>query len=332
MRVTWYRVLGLAVACAATCGAASAQTTSTVGAGSAVTRVDRAADFDSLTQNGISLSDYTEGLLFVGVDGDSEVDFDPFHGADGASPTFQYPLGGSYGWVVVQTTDAKAIRAVEFVYGNGWTTGDSTWPWGNDLAYVDWETYVGNTLVSSGTIGGSGLVLEMGTVLGFVDPTGFDRLQLRCKISTSFDPDLQALALDGLHVQLVAPPASWSNYGTGWAGTLGVPSLVAESNPVVGQPISIDVGNSAGVATIGVLAVGAASASKPTALGGTLLVDAYAWTIFALPSTGYVFADTIPDDPALDGVDFYLQALEADGGASRHVAFSAGLDLLLGTS
>jgi hypothetical protein len=45
-------------------------------------------------------------------------------------------------------------------------------------------------------------IMEMGTILGFFDPAGFDRLLLRCTSAASGDPNLQALALDNLRVDL----------------------------------------------------------------------------------------------------------------------------------
>ena len=39
---------------------------------------------------------------------------------------------------------------------------------------------------------------------------------------------------------------------------------------------------------------------------------------------------TVPDDPALYGVDVDLQALALDAGASNGISFTEGLDLTLG--
>jgi hypothetical protein len=208
--------LCIGAACFVFGGRADAQTTQTLGAGSAVTSIDRSATFDSLVVNGIALSDYAEGGLFVTVDGDSWVGegvpvFDPFHGANNPDRAFEFPYGGSQGWVMIQTTDSGPIFAVEFMYGNGWTTGDvyGPYPWGNHDAIVEWQTWRGSSMVSSGIIGVAP-ILEMGTVLGFNDAAGFDQLLVRCTIASSGDPNLQALALDSVHVQLSAgcPAAS----------------------------------------------------------------------------------------------------------------------------
>ena len=197
--------------CVAFSARVAAETVQTIGAGSAVNSIDRSANFDPLAVNGTSLSSYTEGGLVIGVDGDSWVgdgvtDFDPFHGANGTDRTFHFPLDGSPGWVTFETTDLTKIVGLEFMYGNGWTTGDiyGPYPWGNHDAIVEWQSWNNGSMVSSGTIGVAP-ILEMGTILGFHDPAGFDQLLVRCTIATSGNPDWQALAIDNLHVQLPEP-------------------------------------------------------------------------------------------------------------------------------
>ena len=188
---------------------ASAETTQTIGAGSAVVSIDRAATFDPLIVNGTPLSDYTEDRLVIATEGDSWVGdgyptvFDPFHGANDTDHAFYFPYGGSPDWVRIHTTDSKPIFGIEFMYGNGWTTGDpyGQYPWGNHDAVVEWQTWANGALVSSGLIGVSP-ILEMGTIVGFYDPVGIDELWVKCTISNSYPPDYQALALDNLHVQL----------------------------------------------------------------------------------------------------------------------------------
>ncbi|MFO0839753.1 MAG: hypothetical protein U1D55_14680 [Phycisphaerae bacterium] len=188
---------------------ASAQTIQTLGPGSAVSKIDRTATFDALAANGTPLSDYTEGGLFIATDGDSWVGgspgtpFDPFHDANDPDRAFYFPFGGSYGWTEFRTTDGQPIYALEFMYGNGWTTGDiyGPFPWGNHDAVVTWQTWRGGVPASTGLIG-NGPLLEMGTVVGFFDSAGFDQLLVKCTIANSFDPNLQALALDTLHAQL----------------------------------------------------------------------------------------------------------------------------------
>jgi hypothetical protein len=305
-----------------------AQTTQTIGAGSAVTRIDRAASFDAISQDGIALSDYTEAGLFIGVDGDSLTGFDPFHGVGGPSPTFEYPDFGSPGWVTIYATDAKPIYAVEFMYGNGWTTGDPTWPWGNDQAVLEWETWKGGTMVSSGTVGDT-QTLSMGTIVGFYDPSGFDELHLRCRVDTSVD--LQALALDSLNVQLWDPAASWTNYGIGWTGTLGVPTLMPDANPVLGTTVTITLSNSLGAATDGLIVLGFTEANVPTSKDGVILVQPLYFLLDVVPAAGLDMVGTLPPyDPALCGLEIDVQGIELDPGASKGLSFSPGLKLILG--
>jgi hypothetical protein len=316
--------------CIALAPALVADTTQTFGSGSAVIRIDRSAVFDALSQNGTPISDYTEGDLFVGVDGDSRGDFDPFHGADGVRPTFEYPDGGSPGWVTIHATDAKLLYAVEFMYGNGWTTGYSSFPWGNDLAYLEWQTWRGGQLVSSGTFAGPDQIVAMGTIIGFQDPAGFDDLLVRCRMDLAVDK--QALAIDSLNVQLLQAPAKWWNYGAGWPGTLGIPGIVAGNPPVLGGGLTITVDNSAPGATFGFLLIGAGETSLPTRFGGTVLV-AWPWIadVLPIPAGQLGFAGTLPTDGGLSGLEIDLQCLELDPGASRNISFTPGLALLLGS-
>jgi hypothetical protein len=211
---------------ALTCGDANAATTQTLGTGSAVTSIDRIATFDSLdyTHNGTSLSSYTENYLLISTSGDSlsgwgpsvQPYFNPFHiPLDPATQAFYFPEAGTTEWVTIQTTDNSKIFGVEFLYGNGWTTGDIYGvPWGIDNAWVTWQTLNGGTVVSSGQIGPDPM-LSVGTIIGFYDPAGFDQLLLRCNAPNQADPTIQALALDNLRVQLIPEPASVTLIGAG---------------------------------------------------------------------------------------------------------------------
>jgi hypothetical protein len=183
-----------------------AATVQTFGAGSAVTTVDRAATFDSITQSGIPLSDYTENNMFVGANADSLIGYEVFGGAN-PSPYFYCLDGGSMGggadsWVTIYATDSAKIYGIEFLYGNSWTNGSGGW--GNNNAWVTWQTLNGSTVESSGQAGPYG-GLYVGVVLGFYDPNGFDTLQVKCNAPNQSDPNIQALAMDNLSVQLTVP-------------------------------------------------------------------------------------------------------------------------------
>jgi len=125
--------------------------------------------------------------------------------------------------------------------------------------------------------------------------------------------------------------ASWSNYGAGWPGTFGVPTLTASSNPVVGDSVTVDVQNSLGATTTGFLLLGIAAANTPTALGGTILVAASTIPSILIPTAGVSLTGTIPPDPILCGVPVYLQVLTVDSGGSAGASFTPGLRLDLGS-
>lgn len=124
--------------------------------------------------------------------------------------------------------------------------------------------------------------------------------------------------------------ASWNNYGKGWAGTNGVPTFTPKSDPVVGKNLKIDLENSLGATTSGLLVIGLSQASIKTSKGGTLLVAPLLFTPLSIPAGGLTISGTIPDDLTLYGLDVDLQALEFDAGASKGVSFTQGLDLSLG--
>jgi hypothetical protein len=221
-----------------------AGTTQTRGQGSAVLTAERSTTFDNLNYAGreTPLSDYQTNGLIVSTNGNSYygddargtvltigTPFNPFHltiasdhsYADvGGGFYFPYDAGpGNYDWVTIQTNDGKKIYGLEFLYGNGWTTGDiwGAYPWGNNTANLEWATYVGGAIVSSGIAER----LSVGSVVGFSDPNGFDKIMLRAPHPTSVDPSFQELAMDNLNVALsvgatvlAIPPISTMNIPT----------------------------------------------------------------------------------------------------------------------
>jgi len=134
-----------------------------------------------------------------------------------------------------------------------------------------------------------------------------------------------------VHDRAVVPrAASWSSYGSGFYGTSFVPSITPSADPAFGASLTLDISNSFGSPTFGLLFVGASPASIPTTKGGTLLVQ---WAaIFGVPfgNGGVSLPVTVPFDLALCGVDAYLQIVEADPGAQFGFSFSPGLDFSLG--
>jgi len=125
--------------------------------------------------------------------------------------------------------------------------------------------------------------------------------------------------------------ASATSYGNGHAGSSGVPQLVASAAPVLGTDFDLTIGNSSGGSTTGLLLLGTTAVQIPTTLGGDLLVGISIVVPLVFPTAqDLVLAESLPFDALFAGEHVYLQALELDAGASRGVAFTAGLDLLLG--
>jgi WD40 repeat protein len=124
--------------------------------------------------------------------------------------------------------------------------------------------------------------------------------------------------------------ASWSNYGSGYPGTLGVPTFTARANPVLGTTVALDLADSSGLWSYGVLFVGLQRANLHTSFGGDLLVLPLFTEPVALPPVGAMLFLDLPGDDSLCSVAADLQVLEADPGATKGVSFTPGLELVLG--
>jgi hypothetical protein len=124
--------------------------------------------------------------------------------------------------------------------------------------------------------------------------------------------------------------AIWLNYGDGFPGTLGVPGFTAQSDPILGSTVALDLDNSYGNATFGLLFVGLGRAEIPTTWGGELLVAPLLTLEVALPAGVTTISGQIPNDPALCELAVDLQVLEADPGGVKGVSSTPGLELILG--
>jgi hypothetical protein len=214
-------VIGLVGLASAAC--IQAVTVSNLGSGSAVTVVDRVATFDNLTStNTIELGNYSEGGLYIttgnqswGADPPMAAKLDPFHGATAPDRGFFCVAWDNLEWTSIRTTNNAVVHGVEFVYGNGWTTGDiyGQYPWGNNASILIWQSWRGGTLVSSGSIGDTWM-LPVGTVVGFYDPAGFDELTIKAIMLTAADTNSNALAVDNLIVMLTNVPPAPVIYGS----------------------------------------------------------------------------------------------------------------------
>jgi hypothetical protein len=124
--------------------------------------------------------------------------------------------------------------------------------------------------------------------------------------------------------------ASWSNYGAGFPGTNGVPSFTSQADPVLGTTVTLDLANSYGNATVGLLIVGFQRTTIHTNWGSDVLADPLITRVLGLPASGASLSDLFPNDDELCGFTVDLQAIEADPGAAKGVSFTPGLELVLG--
>ncbi|MGE0142177.1 MAG: hypothetical protein AB7I19_09985 [Planctomycetota bacterium] len=128
----------------------------------------------------------------------------------------------------------------------------------------------------------------------------------------------------------VLTPASSANYGTGHPGTLGVPTLAASAPPVLGSNLQLLIGNSNGSTTTGALLAGIATANLPTPFGGTVLLTIDSSISTVIPTGGLAMPLAIPSSPRLCGARVFFQSIQFDTGASHSLAFSPGLEFVLG--
>jgi len=124
--------------------------------------------------------------------------------------------------------------------------------------------------------------------------------------------------------------ATWSNYGAGFPGTNGVPSFTSRADPVLGTTVTLDLANSYGNATVGLLIIGFQRTTIHTNWGSDVLADPLITRVLGLPASGASLSDLIPNDDDLCGFTVDLQAIEADPGAAKGVSFTPGLELVLG--
>jgi hypothetical protein len=124
--------------------------------------------------------------------------------------------------------------------------------------------------------------------------------------------------------------ATSTNYGRGLDGTNGTPSLTPRERPVLGTTLDVDLTNSSGVVSFGLVFLGFQRAQIPTAWGSDLLVQPALVVNSGLPPGGITLSGAIPNDETLAGLVVDMQALEHDLGAVRGVSFTAGLELTLG--
>ena len=129
----------------------------------------------------------------------------------------------------------------------------------------------------------------------------------------------------------------WLPYGTGLAGAGGqVPALTGAGCPQIGGAFSLQVANGVGGAG-GLLFVGVSVASLPLK-GGTFLVGGVVLQLglalgggAGVPGAGSLtLPAALPADPALQGVQVFLQAGFSDAAAVHDVSLTNGLRMEIG--
>lgn len=122
-----------------------------------------------------------------------------------------------------------------------------------------------------------------------------------------------------------------TNYGTGLAGTTGVPAIDSAGElSLIGNADFRAVVKNALVGATAYVGLGFASASAPI-FGGTLLIVPQSVTAVTVDIFGQAsVALPIADDAGLVGLAFYLQAFVADAGAPGPFAMTPGLQAVIG--
>ena len=135
----------------------------------------------------------------------------------------------------------------------------------------------------------------------------------------------------GRVVAFAGCPARVASYGAGWPGTNGIPTLDCTEPPEIGDLGEIRIGSSNQKSlTFGAIFVGFDDADLPTGADGRLLeLPAYTLPFVVLGPSIRVWSP-IPDVSSLAFLDLYVQAIEADPGASKGLSFTAGLKLTIG--
>ncbi len=152
-------------------------------------------------------------------------------------------------------------------------------------------------------------------------------------VSAIADLDAPGSTLGAVYLVTLADlHASWRNYGTGWPGTHCCPTLTSNAPPILGTTITLSLSNSAGFDTIALLYGGYPKAALPTNAGGTILVAPPWWisVVVDLPAGGLDLDVDIDPVIAYAGAEFDVQAMEFDPGATKRLAFTPGLELIIG--
>jgi hypothetical protein len=133
---------------------------------------------------------------------------------------------------------------------------------------------------------------------------------------------------------LCTTPASWTSFGSGAPGTLGVPTIALSDDPVVGRTITLDIGNTSGTPSFACGSIAVKTAFIPVTPGFVILVDIHdprsVMFEFPLNVTGGSLSLPIPFDGAWCGAVFYMQAGVYDAGVFGGFSLTPALQANVG--
>ncbi len=128
--------------------------------------------------------------------------------------------------------------------------------------------------------------------------------------------------------------ANWFNYGNGLAGCVGVPTVVMAEDPLMGTAPEIQIGNTTDMGSSSCAMVWGIAQDNlfiPFLGGDLLIASPFAAVVsITVPSTGYSFNCTIPDECDQLGEMFYLQVICADPCGPAGFSMSDGLCIEIG--
>ncbi len=209
------------------------------------------------------------------------------------------------------------------------STQASSLCFGDDNGFLDayrHDMKTGETILCS--VDSAGLQGNLGSAANGISSNG--NVISFASLATNLVPSDGNGECDTFVHELCGTPATWSNYGAGLSGTYGVPSFTAQQFPAFGATVIVDLANSLGAPTVGLLVVGFQRANLPTHFGSDLLVLPAVIQPITFSYGGDSFTGTIPDDIDLCGVTIDLQGIELDSGAAFGVSFSQGLEFVIG--
>lgn len=135
--------------------------------------------------------------------------------------------------------------------------------------------------------------------------------------------------LRGLVDVWMGAPALTFSYGTGWPGKL-LPTIDTPFPPVPGAKFELHIHSSSTRDLSGFLLIGMEEAKIPFKKGGTLLLLPAVVAPIDIKGSLLVLSDTLPDDAALYGVDYFVQVALFDTDAVGGLAFTAGQHVQIG--